>query len=336
MTARRLLLWSSLLGSAAALSGCVAAAIPLVAGGAMVVRGNSDDKNADETGAAGETNVPAAARVDSPVEAVASSVPAQSLASVEPVGELPSLVGQSLPIEGAESTSPSPTEASGTAFERAFTGQGETGSAAPAGLAPAMKPIVPGAREPLSLRAYDALYSYVDAQARRDPVEQPRDSALLASPALLRPDRTECSIRPPAVVIDIDPGEGTFDPSITPAQNTMLGQMLGAMRLQEIEIYWISALPAVQAGAVRKALGAAGLDPDGKDQLLLMRNGEDRKQERRRELARSHCVVAIAGDTRTDFDELFAYLKDRSAAQPLEELVGAGWFLTPLPLEQGL
>ncbi|MCR2834201.1 hypothetical protein [Parerythrobacter lacustris] len=331
MAKRSLLLSGLLLGSAVALTGCVAAAIPIVAGGAMVVRGDSSDDEKVE-----QAPAPAVAKVDSPVE---SSVPAPSALTVAttPV-ELPPVAGPS-DRAGALEDDPGEEPADGNdSFEGAFPVEGEAVAASELSplTAPARVATAPGPREPLSLRAYDALYSYVDAQARRDPVEQPRDSALLASPALLRPDRTECSIRPPAVVVDIDPGEGIFDPSITPAPNTMLGQMLGAMRQQEIEIYWISALPAVQAGAVRKALGTAGLDPDGKDQLLLMRNGEDRKQERRRELARSHCVVAIAGDTRADFDELFAYLKDRSAAQPLEELVGAGWFLTPLPLEQGL
>lgn len=331
MTRRSLLLSVLLLGSAASLSGCVAAAIPLVAGGAMVVRGDSrDDEKVEQVPA------PVVAKVDAPVESTVPAQPALTVAAT-PV-ELPPVAGPS-DRAGALEDGPGEVPAAGSdSFEGAFPAEGENIAATEMSsmTAPARVAIAPGSREPLSLRAYDALYSYVDAQARRDPVEQPRDSALLASPALLRPDRTECSIRPPAVVVDIDPGEGTFDPSISPAPNTILGQMLGAMRQQEIEIYWISALPAVQAGAVRKALGAAGLDPDGKDQLLLMRNGEDRKQERRRELARSHCVVAIAGDTRADFDELFAYLKDRNAAQPLEELVGAGWFLTPLPLEQGL
>ncbi len=333
MAKRSLLLSGLLLGSAVALTGCVAAAIPIVAGGAMVVRGDSrDDENVEQVPA------PAMAKVDTPVESAAPGPSSPALAVAGAPVELPSIAGLS-DTSGTIETVPGAEPArAGDSFEGAFPVEGEAIAATELSPlpAPARVAIAPGLREPLSLRAYDALYSYVDAQARRDPVEQPRDSALLASPALLRPDRTECSIRPPAVVVDIDPGEGTFDPSITPAPNTMLGQMLGAMRQQEIEIYWISALPAVQAGAVRKALGTAGLDPDGKDQLLLMRNGEDRKQERRRELARSHCVVAIAGDTRADFDELFAYLKDRNAAQPLEELVGAGWFLTPLPLEQGL
>lgn len=333
MTRPSPLLCAALLGLAASLSGCVAAAIPLVAGGAMVVRGDSRDDETIE-----QAPPPALAKVDLPVENAVSDQSTPGLGVATAPAELPPIAGQS-DLAGAIDAVPGAEPAGANeSFEGAFPIEDvalaptEASSLTEAARVAAAS----GPREPLSLRAYDALYSYVDAQARRDPVEQPRDSALLASPALLRPDRTECSIRPPAVVVDIDPGEASFDPSITPAKNTTLGQMLGAMRQQEIEIYWISSLPAVQAGAVRKALGAAGLDPEGKDQLLLMRNGEDRKQERRRELARSHCIVAIAGDTRSDFDELFAYLKDRSAAQPLEELVGAGWFLTPLPLEQGL
>lgn len=330
MRVRGLALWGALLGSGAMLSGCVAAAIPLVAGGALVARGDSkDDSGAADAGAEAETA--SIARVDIPVETAVPTTAVRTQPVPEPVGELPSLAGQPAP-EGEPQSDPAQPE---SAFETAFADRVTEADGTSARAAPVRAPTTPGPREPLSLRAYDALYAYVDAQAKRDPVEQPRDSALLSSPGLLRPDRTECSIRPPAVVIDLDPAEANFDPTVTPARNTMLGQMLGAMRQQEIAVYWISGLPAVEAGAVRRALAAAGLDPDGKDQLLLMRNGQDRKQERRRELARSHCVVAIAGDTRADFDELFAFLRDRNAAQPLEELVGAGWFLTPLPIEQG-
>ena len=58
---------------------------------------------------------------------------------------------------------------------------------------------------PTDFRAYDALYSYVESQARRDPVKSPRQSALLAAPGSLSPIRTECSIRPPAILVDLDP-----------------------------------------------------------------------------------------------------------------------------------
>ena len=111
--------------------------------------------------------------------------------------------------------------------------------------------------------------------------------------------------------------------------------MLAALRLQEVEIFWSSTLPAVRAGEVRKVLTNSGLDPRGRDGLLLMRNKEDRKQARIKDLGETHCLIAIAGDRRADFDELYLYLRDKSAAQPLEELIGAGWFLTPLPLNEG-
>ncbi len=67
----------------------------------------------------------------------------------------------------------------------------------------------------------------------------------------------------------------------------------------------------------------------------MMRRKDDRKQTRRKELGETHCVIAIAGDMRGDFDELFLFLKDPASAAPLERLIGAGWFLIPLPLQEG-
>ncbi|WP_128891657.1 hypothetical protein [Erythrobacter sp. HKB08] len=313
MRSRGIITGLCLAASTLALGGCVAAAIPVVAGGALFTRGDKEER--PEAEAAPE----AAAQVQNPVAAVEEGE-AELVPAAETV-ELAAAPGLAQPLEAA----------SGDIEELA----------AEAGPAPALAAPSPSARpagqaEPLSLRAYDAFYSYVDSQARRDPVEQERDSALLSAPGLLRPDRTDCSIRPPAVAIDLDPGEQTFDPASSPPPNRMLGQMLNALRLQQVDIFWVSTLPAVRAGEVRRALAAGGLDPDGDDSLLLMRNAEDRKQLRRKEIGETHCLVAIAGDTRGDFDELFFYLKDRSTAQPLEELVGAGWFLTPLPLQEGL
>ena len=57
------------------------------------------------------------------------------------------------------------------------------------------------------------------------------------------------------------------------------------------------------------------------------------KQTRRDDFARAYCVVAMAGDERADFDELFAYLRDPTAALPLEKLVGQGWFIVPPPIQ---
>jgi len=40
-------------------------------------------------------------------------------------------------------------------------------------------------------------------------------------------------------------------------------------------------------------------------------------------------VVAIAGDERGDFDELFDYLRDPGSAVGLYPMMGEGWFLVP-------
>ena len=83
---------------------------------------------------------------------------------------------------------------------------------------------------------------------------------------------------------------------------------------------------------MRKALIAAGLDPAGRDELVLLRYPQERKQTRLEDFAAEFCVVALAGDERADFDELFQYLKNPAAAAPLEALIGKGWFLIPQPL----
>ena len=88
----------------------------------------------------------------------------------------------------------------------------------------------------------------------------------------------------------------------------------------------------VRAGDIRRTLVASGLDPAGRDELALLRYPDDRKQTRRADFAKEFCLVAIAGDDRGDFDELYQYIKDRDAAAPLDALIGNGWFLIPQPL----
>ena len=88
------------------------------------------------------------------------------------------------------------------------------------------------------------------------------------------------------------------------------------------------------AGDLTAKLKSSGLDPDSADQLLLMRYPGDRKQTRRADLAKVSCIIAIAGDTRKDFDELFEYLVNPEAALALELLIGQGWFLIPPVIAQ--
>ena len=76
----------------------------------------------------------------------------------------------------------------------------------------------------------------------------------------------------------------------------------------------------------------SGLDPTGRDPILLTLGDGDRKQTLREQAAQTACLVAIAGDERRDFDELFGYLRDPTMATNFDSLLGAGWFLVPNPL----
>ena len=92
---------------------------------------------------------------------------------------------------------------------------------------------------------------------------------------------------------------------------------------------WISRLPADEVDRVAEALKSSGLDPTGRDPILLVRNEDERKQVLREEANETVCVVAIAGDRRADFDELFDYLRDRRLETAYDAQLGSGWFLVP-------
>lgn len=271
----------------ALVSGCVAALIPVAAGG--IIAGKE------------KIGIGSASRSNRNVPGEPAYVPVQAMPAPEPIA-----------LQGAEQL----------VFNRAGTRDPQ----AEAAFLPGMQAPLPG--DP----AFSRISNYVETQADRDPIAEQRQSAVLAAPGALSPDRSDCSIRPPAVIFDLDPSGETFDPAVKVFADPVLVQMLRTFRVQEISVFWVSTLPALDAGSVRKRLAESGLDPVGRDGLLLMRRADDRKQTRRRELSETHCVMAIAGDTKSDFDELFEYLKDPSAAEPLDELLGAGWFLTPLPL----
>lgn len=186
------------------------------------------------------------------------------------------------------------------------------------------------------------MLTYSLAQAQVDLDEQKRQSAALIEPSSLRIDRQDCADRPPAIAIDLDPGRETFDPltSATPEQGPELGPELGEggtqlagalaqLRAAKVSIFWLSRLGENFAEPLRDTLAQANLDPQGADQLVLMRSLDDRKQTRREALSNSHCLIAILGDTRHDFDELYLYLKHPDAAIGLEPMIGEGWFLLP-------
>jgi hypothetical protein len=158
-------------------------------------------------------------------------------------------------------------------------------------------------------------------------------SALLAAPGQTdSANRKPCRTSHPAVVIDLDQGREPFAPDrVSPAPAGVAAGLAG-LRQANLTVLWITRLPGGRANEVAAALKASGLDPNGDDQLLLLRSADDRKQVLREQAQDDVCIVAIAGDDRGDFDELFDYLRNPAGAAGLYPMMGSGWFLVPSPL----
>ncbi len=315
MTMRRALLACGLLALPATLGGCVAAvaAIPVLAGGGVAVGGPGEPKEPEAPIDTGATLPPPPFARETPLPQPADEAPNIAPA---PLDESPAGLGTGI-ADTATGAATDPEDAS-AGLAPAATAPATAATSAAADVAPAADP-------------YQAFSSHALAQARLDPVDDPRASAILATPGSLDPVMSDCAIRPPAVLIDLDPAGGTLDLDRPVASNPGLADALGALRVRDVAVFWISGASAAEAGKLRERLLISGLDPWGRDGLLLMRRADDRKQIRRRELSEMHCVVAIAGDSKSDFDELFDYLKNPAAAEGLDALIGEGWFLTPTP-----
>lgn len=307
MTAARPAQWNMRRGAIAgslallplALSGCVAAAIPVLAAGGIAKR------ELDKGSAEGS-----APSVADPV--LESSSP---LREPEPEPEPASPEPQ---LQAVPPLDPAATSASASAQGSLVAVSAEFGS-------------------------YAEFARYASAQAALDPIESPRNAALLASAGSLQPVMQECGILPPAVIIDLDPAGSKLDSAAPLRADADLAEGLARLRAADVAVFWISGATALEAGKVRERLLSSGLDPWGRDGLLLIRRSDDRKELRRREVSRTHCVVAIAGDTRSDFDELFEFLRNPAAAARLDALIGKGWFLasplsapTPAPTKEPL
>ncbi|MGB3470244.1 MAG: hypothetical protein WBA51_05430 [Erythrobacter sp.] len=290
--------------AALSLSGCVAAAIPVLAGG-VLVRSQTDGKGtkgSQGSKAQGEVTVADAATPE-PGPVVAQQTPDKLAASANEASPM------------AKTAKPA---ASSSATGR-FIVEAEN--------APAVAPGIAG--DPFAdLVAYAKARDIIDP-ALKSPGQEITASAMLLEPAELNAKRKPCAGTTPTVLIDLDPKDSVFGPGASIAAPDGAAASLASLRENEIAVAWISGASAAYAGDVRVALKESGLDPSGKDTLLMMRYPGDRKQTRREDLAASSCLIAIAGDERRDFDELFAYLVNPEAALGLELLIGDGWFLVP-------
>lgn len=158
-------------------------------------------------------------------------------------------------------------------------------------------------------------------------------SAMLADPGSLQPTRKPCEAEIPAVLIDLDPADGLMPLGTATAPDPSLVSVIENLRRSDVAIAWITDREPTDAGPIRQSLLQSRLDPTGRDPLFVQRYPGELKQARRQALLETHCLIAIAGDDRRDFDDLFTYLRDQTFASALEPMIGEGWFIIPNPLD---
>ena len=168
--------------------------------------------------------------------------------------------------------------------------------------------------------------------ARQQNGEVARSVVLERDVSLINPRTVECGIKPLAAIIDLDVAPGTPAEMDIVRQNGF-AELLEAMRESGIRIAWLAEADVQRMQPIIDLLREGDV-PVMRDTDLMLFGlpGSYRKQERRWQLAQSHCVVAIAGDRKGDFDELYDYLRDQSYAIRLETFTGRGWFELPHPV----
>lgn len=178
-----------------------------------------------------------------------------------------------------------------------------------------------------------------ELQRRREAGEAITSAVLVRNFAIERPDYVECGVRPPAVIVDLDPASGGPDPLLfAAAPDRIINPSLGlAARLADLReagvaVLWLTDHPADMVTAIAETLRTAGLDPEGADRIHAEPPGGGRKQERRIDLASAWCVLAIAGDAKSDAEEAYDYLRSPDAALMIDQRWESGWFLVPPPL----
>jgi hypothetical protein len=185
------------------------------------------------------------------------------------------------------------------------------------------------------MTSWAAFARYAVSRAPPPPPGEARHSAVIDQATIVDlPRREQCGSQPPAVVIDLDPGQEPIKLDDPPAPAPGLAEALASIRNVGVSVLWLTEHPAAEEDRVRRLLRAVELDPDGSDNLLLPRSSDERKQTLRLAAARDWCILAIAGDRRGDFDELFDYLLDSTGptAIALEPMFDDGWFLAPPPV----
>jgi hypothetical protein len=172
----------------------------------------------------------------------------------------------------------------------------------------------------------------IDQAARQRRGEAVRSVVLVDEVSLTTPKTLSCDAKPMLAVIDVDVAPGT-PAEMDVERQSGFAAIVETMRESGIRIAWLADADEARLKPILDLL-REGDEPVLRDADLMLfgQPGGYRKQERRWQLARDHCVVAIAGDRRADFDELYDFLRDQSYAIRLEAFMGKGWFELPHPV----
>lgn len=289
---------------ALALNGCAAAAIPLLAGGALARQQTRDEGDGPRPQSSGHPS--SRPQVYLPAESAPPRMRAPDEVEEPPVAQV-----APPPIVIAEAPGPAATEL-------------------PAVAAPAAQ--LASSDSPF---AHFSAYTVTEAKRVIGPGGA-RQSMLIDPDSLIPgPRPLACKDQPLAVAVDLDPGSGLFDLNDPPAAAPGLAEALTQVRAAGVTVFWTSALPVGDANRIYTVLRAVGLDLDGTDRVLLARKPGETKQERRLAAARDWCFVALVGDRLSDFEEAIDYLKDPDGPtmRAMDPLRGSGWFVTPNPID---
>jgi len=191
------------------------------------------------------------------------------------------------------------------------------------------RPVDPDSSPYASFAAYALTQSAKLAEG-----EGVRSVVLVPRVDIFKPETMACEGKPLAVVIDLDDttGRDWIEAETLYRQNGLI-EVLLSLRAAEISVIWLSDQPLAASGKISAILNEAGFSQSESDDFLFLdRGGDDRKQVRRWDAARNYCIVAMAGDDRADFDELYGYLRNPDGALTLEPMFNNGWFIAPPPL----
>jgi len=306
---------AALLFAGLLLSGCVAAVIPVVAGG-VIARKQVEHQDPPQPVTAKSAPAPKAPPVIDPVT------------PVPPVVETPAPPASTVMAEEPPKAEPAPPS-----LPSPPTGdEAEDAPAKPDSETPQVAEFI---YPPRGTTAEFTKFALAQQERRAtDPL--PYGMVLDDLVDLYNPRFMTCDDKPAAVIIDLDDKSGP-DPSMANGIKPFrpedeLPYNLTRLRKAGIRIFWVTDLYASFSEGVTEQLLLSGLDPDKVDQVLAPVSANDRKEVLRQNAARDHCILAVLGDRKSDAAEAYDYLKTPESAYLLDTRWDSGWFLAPGPL----